>query len=849
VSPETVPQLGDRFFVEGRLGTGGMGQVYLAQDRKHNRRVAIKVLDRTLADVVGPERFIHEVSTLATLVHPNVVPLYDSGEFEGSLYYVMPYIEGQSLRQRLQREMQLPLQTALQWTIELADALAYAHGRGVIHRDIKPANIMIQANHALLTDFGIARAIDVAAGEQITNTGIAVGTPTYMSPEQASGQSRLDGRTDMYSLACVLYEMLAGEPPFRGATLQATTAKKLVGHYSRLSSVRPLIPRSVDRCLARALAPVAAERYETMDEFAKALVAVSRPAVRRLVITTAAIAVIGAGTWVVVKALSGSAAHRGVPRVAVGVFDNRTGDRRDEYVGIMAADWITQGLQRAGVIEVVPTTTALAASQYLRQQGSSDPVRGLAQETGATLVITGSIYRAGDSLVIQTQLTDPATGTLVGVPEPIRTQAANPAEGLSRLRARLMGLLALQLDERLGSFAAESDQPPTFAAYQAFSEGMDAYVRTEFKSALASFLHAHELDSTFVTPLVYAANCYTNVKNYPAADSVWALLSRRTGALSQYDRYWVEYSRAELRGAHIAALAAIRKAALLAPESKATYNFAVQAYEARQPFAAESALLQLSPDRGPMRGWLPYWEVLTDALHIQGKHESELTAAHTARLRFPEDPASYALEVRALAALHRTRDITAMLDETERTSAFTPLQLGEVAFEAISELRAHGDSVSAIPFLTQADRWFARDSGQHPLEAMWGRVQIAAYRGSWSEATVLGKVLVKADPSSVKYRGMLGVALAKSGDQVAARRILAYLAEDRQPYTLGIPQYEAARVAAALGQKEEAVRLILLAHSKGYPLYYEYPLSNDPHRDIVLGDLRQDPLLRPVVGR
>jgi hypothetical protein len=244
-----------------------------------------------------------------------------------------------------------------------------------------------------------------------------------------------------------------------------------------------------------------------------------------------------------------------------------------------------------------------------------------------------------------------------------------------------------------------------------------------------------------------------------------------------------------------------------------------------------------------MRGWLPYWEVLTDALHIQGKHESEMTAAHTARLRFSEDPASYTLEVRALAALRRTRDITALLAETEQISAFTPLQLGDIAVEAASELRAHGDSVSAVPFLTQADRWFGRDSGQHPVEAMWGRMQVAAYRGSWSEAAVLGKVLVRADPSSVRYRGMLGVALAKSGDHVAAQRVLANLARDLQPYSFGIPQYEAARVAAALGQKEEAVRLIVVAHSQGYALY------NDPHRDIVLGELRQHPLLRPVVGR
>src|SRR5881398_658733 len=193
-----------------------MATVYLAEDRKHHRRVAIKVLKPELAATLGPERFLREIEIAAGLNHPHILPLHDSGEAGGFLYYVMPFVEGESLRGRLNRERQLPLEDTLQITREVADALSYAHSHDVVHRDIKPENILLQAGHAVVSDFGIARAITAAGGEKLTGTGIAVGTPAYMSPEQGAASARVDERSDIYSLGCVLYEMLAGEPPFTG---------------------------------------------------------------------------------------------------------------------------------------------------------------------------------------------------------------------------------------------------------------------------------------------------------------------------------------------------------------------------------------------------------------------------------------------------------------------------------------------------------------------------------------------------------------------------------------------------------------------------------------------------------
>jgi hypothetical protein len=253
-----------------------MATVYLAEDLKHHRRVAVKVLRAELAAALGPERFLREIEIGAQLHHPHILPLYDSGEAAGFLYYVMPYVEGESLRDRLAREKQLPLDDALQITREVADALSYAHNHDVVHRDIKPENILLESGHAVVADFGIARAISAAGGENLTETGIALGTPAYMSPEQAAGSKELDGRSDLYSLGCVLYEMLAGQPPFTGPTVQSLTHQHLTVEPPPVTNLRPAVPTDVAGLLARVLAKTPADRFSPAAQFAEALAASSR---------------------------------------------------------------------------------------------------------------------------------------------------------------------------------------------------------------------------------------------------------------------------------------------------------------------------------------------------------------------------------------------------------------------------------------------------------------------------------------------------------------------------------------------------------------------------------------------
>ena len=227
VPEQLAASLADRYVIERELGRGGMATVYLARDVRHGRQVAIKVLHPELAAVLGAERFLAEIKTTAALQHPHILPLFDSGTADGQLFYVMPFIDGETLRTRLDRETQLPIADAVQLTREVADALQYAHERGVIHRDIKPENILLQGGHALVADFGIALAVQHAGGQRMTQTGLSLGTPQYMSPEQAMGEKVIDARSDIYALGAVTYEMLVGEPPFTGPSTQAIVARLL----------------------------------------------------------------------------------------------------------------------------------------------------------------------------------------------------------------------------------------------------------------------------------------------------------------------------------------------------------------------------------------------------------------------------------------------------------------------------------------------------------------------------------------------------------------------------------------------------------------------------------------------
>jgi serine/threonine protein kinase/DNA-binding SARP family transcriptional activator/Tfp pilus assembly protein PilF len=381
--PTPGPRLGKRYQVLREVGRGGMANVYLARDLKHDREVAIKVLRPEIAAELGAERFLREIKLAAQLTHPHILPLYDSGETEDSLYYVMPFVEGESLRARLERERQLPIEDALRIAREVADALEYAHRHNTVHRDIKPENILLEAGHAVVADFGIARAITAAGDPNLTAAGTTLGTPAYMSPEQASGEPEIDGRSDQYCLACVLYEMLSGEPPFTGTTTLAVIAHRFTELPRRLRTLRAQIPEVVDAAVDRALAQLPADRFPTAAGFGEAL----SPA--------------GAsGPHNGGDVLSGSAQAS----IAVLPFLNLSADRENEYFSDGMTEEILNALSKVRELKVASRTSAFAF------KGKDLDIREIAERLKVRTVLEGSVRRAGSRVRIVAQLINAADG-------------------------------------------------------------------------------------------------------------------------------------------------------------------------------------------------------------------------------------------------------------------------------------------------------------------------------------------------------------------------------------------------------------------------------------------------------
>jgi serine/threonine-protein kinase len=494
------------------LGRGATATVYLAHDRKYDRQVALKALKPELSAAVGTDRFLREITITARLHHPHILPLLDSGEAGGVLYYVLPYVEGESLRDRLRREKQLPLDDALRITREVADALSYAHAHGVLHRDIKPENILLAGGHALVLDFGIARAMTADGEQTLTGIGLTVGTPTYMSPEQAAGEREPDVRTDIYSLGCVAYEMLAGQPPFTGATPEAILARKSLEPVPKLRVVRDAVPERVEEAIVRALAKVPADRFASASDFASALergqqsLRPASPTIRRKharrLLAAAAVILVASMAWWYGLMRPGPTRPR-MSSLAVLPFENLTGDPAQRYFVDAMHDAVIAELAQ------IRALTVISRQSVLLYRETQKPIPEIARELNVDAVVEGSVFRVGDTVRITVQVVQ-----------------ARPAERhlwAGSFQRDLRGILALngQVARSLAEHVEvavtpdelrrlERARPVDPSAYQAWLHAWAAMSEVSAASADRCIAHAEEaaaIDSEYAAPHALAAFC------------------------------------------------------------------------------------------------------------------------------------------------------------------------------------------------------------------------------------------------------------------------------------------------------------------------------------------------------
>ena len=461
-----------RYAIEREIGSGGMATVYLADDVKHHRKVAVKVLRPEFAAAIGPERFVREIEITARLAHPHILPLLDSGVADDMLYYLMPYVDGESLRQRLKREKQLSIEETLGITRDVAEALGYAHSIGIIHRDIKPENILFEAGHAVVSDFGIARAITAAGGDSLTETGLLVGTPAYMSPEQTTGECEIDGRSDVYSLACVVYEMLAGEPPFRGPTPQAVLARHAVDPVPPLRTVRPTVPDAVDAAVTRALAKTPADRFRTTDSFATALVS-ARPADKS---------------------------------IAVLPFVNMSADRENEYFTDGLSEDLINALTHIKGFRVAARTSAFSF------KGQQVDARTIGHTLNVRTVLEGSVRKAGNRLRVTAELVNTGDGYHVWSEQYDRVMS-DVFTIQDEITAAIVDALKIELlaDEKTAVTKKHTDD---LDAYHLYLKGRYHWNRgntEEFWKAIDLFNEAIRVDPNYARAYAGLADAYTGL--------------------------------------------------------------------------------------------------------------------------------------------------------------------------------------------------------------------------------------------------------------------------------------------------------------------------------------------------
>ncbi|HLQ22621.1 MAG TPA: protein kinase [Gemmatimonadales bacterium] len=874
-------ELRGRYVIERELGRGGMATVFLARDLRHERPVALKVLHPELAATLGPERFLREIRLAARLQHPHILTVLDSGDAAGQLWFTMPYVEGETLRDRLRREGQLPLDDALRIARETADALDYAHQRGVVHRDVKPENILLAGRHALVADFGIARALGVGDGsggpgltreQRLTETGMSVGTPAYMSPEQASGDREVDARSDIYSLGCVLYEMLAGEPPFTGPTAQAILLRKFTENPRPLRAVRDTVPEAIEQAVAKALARSPADRFPSAGEFRRVLEpaaptpGIATPPATPTLVTPAAGAprrrslrypvtlallggfAIGLGVLFAWRrghqadAEAGTPAAAGPKLVAVLPFEN-LGGADDEYFSDGITDEIRGKLSGLAGLQV---TARSSSSEYKKTRKRPQDV---GRELGVDYLLTGTVRwekgQGGASRVrVSPELIQVSTGA---------TKWQQPFDAaltdVFQVQADIAGRVAQALDVAMGAGAKErlAERPTqNLAAYDAFLKGEASYAQgnnpATLREAVGYFEQAVALDSTFAT--------------------AWAGLSQAQSLL---------YSNASSPARADQSRTAAERAIALAPNRPEGY-IALGDYYRRVPSDPQRSIeqytkgLRLAPTNGDvLRGLglaeqsLGRWEQAVEHLRRgqsidprSGAIASVLGQALLWLRRYPEALPAYdrAIELRPRDLQSFEGKAMVYLGQGDLAGARNVLAGVPKDFDPTSyaayvatfwdlfwvlepEQQALLLRLTPRPFDDDVGNWGLALAATHYVHGDMTRAR--AYADSARAAL---EQQLKAAPEDAQRHVLLGVALAYMGRKADAIREgehgLALLPASKDAFSGAYNQHQLARIYILLGEPDKALDQL-------------EPLLKIPYY-LSPGWLKIDPTFAPLRG-
>ncbi|HRP08570.1 MAG TPA: protein kinase [Gemmatimonadales bacterium] len=843
----------DRYRIERVIGEGGMATVYLAEDLKHHRKVALKVMRPELAETLGTDRFLREVEIAARLSHPGILAVFDSGQSDGFLYYVMPFVEGESLPERLARERQLPAADALRIAREVAEALAYAHSQGVVHRDIKPANILLSAGHALVADFGIARPT-VAQEQALTRTGLAIGTPQYMSPEQASGATDIDGRTDIYSLGCVLYEMLTGEPPFTGPTAQAVIARSLSESPRPLDHTREGLPPAVSSSVLRSLAKSPADRFRGAGEFAAALAdaelqtrsgfqpTVAAPIGARLgwktlAVAAAVILALGAG---IARIFGVGGADGGeMRRLAVLPFDNQ-GNPDDAFFADGIVDEVRGKLARLPRLSVIASTSA---GQY---RGSTKAPVEIARELGVDYLLVGRVRWLGDTGTVRrvqvvSELVDGRTGATTWQ-DSFDGRITDVFQMQATMAARVAGALGTALgtaDER-----DLANRPTSSAlAYELYLRGKaitDNGAAAQ-RSAAGYFEQAVALDAGFADAWAALGSSLSSVyangtRELPVGRRAREAIDRARELAPNSVASYLAASRLAILvdGDFDAAGATIARALAIEPRNPAVLAAAGQLDATRGN--ADSAVLHLEMARELDPRSTVVLSPLLNALVLKENFERAKEIGHEVIALDPGDLQSVQTLTEAYLGtddLEGARDmLRSVLQRVPSTQVVTYFAgYNELAWVLEPKEQALLFRLTAAAFDNDVAWW-----GQALAIAAHQRGDLELARAYADSSLATSAEQSRANPGDAQLRVLYGVMLAYDGQKeqaLAEGRLALESAPARGSVNNTYAMLQMARIEIAVGEYDRAIRTLTESRQLNYP---------------SRGRLRLDPTFAPLRG-